>query len=510
MRSATGRFEVKSNRRWTYTRRIMRILGIRLISPGSYRYLSILTRFRFSHLDAMRKRLVGLPQPSTTISFITLALLGLVLPLFSPGHASTRDQNAVFAPSEPTSSPEPTSGPQPQRARSAYDFVNSIGVNTHLNYFDRTYNNFLFVKQELKSVGIRHLRDGIHLQDPGYNRMLYGRWSELGKLGIRFDAVLDPRSNLGPDINDVLQKAEALSDHTIESIEGANELDISGMPNWVSVDRAFQKTIFAAAKSMHDPSRIQVVGPSLAFASHGTKLGNLADFLDEGNLHPYPAAKIPSIVFPEQVDLARAVSGDRPIVITETGYHNALNDHTDQPAVSELAAAKYIPRLFLEDFARGIPRTFLYEFLDEAPDPELRNNQLHWGLIRADGTEKPAFLALKRLIAELADHGEPTTLGALAWSISSSNAEIHHLLLQKSSGEFDLVLWQEVASYDFRRQEDLTNPPAALTLTLGQRMRRIAVYEPNLKDDPIETSENQAAVHLEVPDQPIVVSISPR
>ncbi|MGA7860064.1 MAG: hypothetical protein WCA11_19145, partial [Terracidiphilus sp.] len=82
--------------------------------------------------------------------------------------------------------------------QSAYDFVNSIGLNTHLNYFDRIYGDFPLVERELKSVGVLHLRDGIHLQNADYNAALYGRWIQLGKLGIRFDAVLDPRSNLGP------------------------------------------------------------------------------------------------------------------------------------------------------------------------------------------------------------------------------------------------------------------------------------------------------------------------
>ena len=81
-----------------------------------------------------------------------------------------------------------------EKAKSAYDFVNSIGVNTHLNYFDRTYGNFQLVERELKSIGIRHVRDGIHLMNADYNKAVYSRWSQLGDAGIRFDAVLDPRS----------------------------------------------------------------------------------------------------------------------------------------------------------------------------------------------------------------------------------------------------------------------------------------------------------------------------
>ena len=48
-----------------------------------------------------------------------------------------------------------------ENAQSAFDFVNSIGVNTHLNYFDTVYGNFPFVERELKSIGILHVRDGV-------------------------------------------------------------------------------------------------------------------------------------------------------------------------------------------------------------------------------------------------------------------------------------------------------------------------------------------------------------
>ena len=285
--------------------------------------------------------------------------------------------------------------------------MNSIGVNTHLSYFDTAYGNFPFVQRELQSIGIRHLRDGIHLENADYNKILFGRWIQLGSIGIRFDAALDPRNHLGPVTSTLLNRVDQLAGHTIESFEGPNELDVSKIPDWASVDRDFQRTVYAAARSMGGGNSIKVIGPSMASASNGRQVGEIGELIDEGNLHPYPAGKMPSAVFPEQTDLAKRMFDDKEIVITESGYHNALNDHSDQPAISESAAAKYIPRLFLEDFARGILRTYLYEFMDEFPDAGLKKEQMHWGLVRADGSEKPAFAALKNLIGELSDAAEP-------------------------------------------------------------------------------------------------------
>ena len=404
-------------------------------------------------------------------------------------------------------SAEPTARLSSETAQSAFDFVNSIGVNTHLNYFDRTYGNFQLVERELKSIGIRHVRDGVHLVNADYNKAVYDRWSQLGSIGVRFDAVLDPRSALGTLTGDKLDQVEKLAGDTIESFEGPNELDISNIPDWASVDREYQKDVYQSVKSMTSAKPIDTIGPSLAFASKGSSVGNISDRVDYGNLHPYPAGKMPASVFPEQLVLAKEVSGDKKIVITESGYHNALDDHSDQPAVSETAAAKYIPRLFLENFSQGIRRTYLYEFLDEAPDPGLTNFQMHWGLLRSDGSEKPAFTAVKNLINELSDSAEPAHLEQMSYSLSTSNTEICHLLLQKSDGQFLLILWQEVSSYDGKKQQDIAVSPQPVTLMLDHSARSISTYEPTVQAQPSHVYANVAKVSLEVPDHPLVIQI---
>jgi hypothetical protein len=398
--------------------------------------------------------------------------------------------------------------PNRETARSAYEFTNSIGVNTHINYFDTTYGDFPLLERELKAIGILHLRDGIHLQNSGYNEALYARWIQLGKLGIRFDAVLDPRNNLPPLTAAVLENVNALAGDTIEAFEGPNEFDVSNITDWPSVDRDYQKRIFASVKSSSSGAHINVIGPSMAFARHGAELGDIDDRADAINLHPYPAGKMPSAIFPEQIALAKIMSSSKQIIFTETGYHNALNDHRDQPAVSEAAAAKYIPRLFLEDFARGVPRTYLYEFMDEKPNAGLNDNQLHWGLIRADGSEKPAFSALKNLLEELHDSNKPSHLEQLSWSLNTSDPQIHHLLLQKSNGVLDLVLWQEVPSYDPTRQTDLDKPKLSAVLELDQPARIATLFEPSERPAAVKSYTATASIPVEIPDSPLVVEIS--
>lgn len=421
----------------------------------------------------------------------------LLLPLTNC-HGALRDEGAGLSTSSATT----------ETPSSAYSFVNSIGINTHLNYFDRLYGNFPLVQQELTTLGVLHLRDGVHLQGTDYNAVLFGRWIALGKSGIRFDAVVDPRSNLGPMNSALLDQVNALAGHTVEFFEGPNEMDISNEINWVAVDRSYQLALFDSDKASSAVSSIGVIGPSLAIASNSSQIGNIANEMNYGNLHPYPAGKMPSVVFPEQIDLEKIMCDDNQIMFTESGYHNAINEINDQPGISETAAAKYIPRLFLEDYLHGIPRTYLYELLDEAPDPSLTNAQLHWGLIRADGSEKPAFLALKNLIAELADSQAPAQLAPLSMTLTTNETQVHHLLLQKSNGVYDLVLWQEIPSYNIPSQADINNPDASAQLTLGQQARSITAYQPVTQESPIHTWTNTKSVPLEIPDHPLVVEIS--
>ena len=49
---------------------------------------------------------------------------------------------------------------------------------------------------------------------------------------------------------------------------------------------------------------------------------------------------------------AKKVSGDKPILVTECGYHNRV-ENQGHPGVTALAEAKYLPRLLFVYFNRG-------------------------------------------------------------------------------------------------------------------------------------------------------------
>ena len=190
--------------------------------------------------------------------------------------------------------------------------------------------------------------------------------------------------------------------------------------------------------------------------------------MDYGNWHPYPGGQCPTCgdVYGTNIDRLmpryRAPSGGLPIMVTETGYHNALNgtDVGHRP-VTEAAAGKYMPRLLLEYFNRGIARTYLYELIDAKPDAGKSLRDSNFGLLRNNGVEKPAFRAIKSVIGLLRDPGPAFSPGALDYTLSGATDRVHHTLLQKRDGTFYLALWQERSSYDTGARPNAADDRAA-------------------------------------------------
>jgi hypothetical protein len=387
-------------------------------------------------------------------------------------------------------------------------FTDSVGVNVHINYFDRLYGNFDLVKDKLVKLSIRHVRDGVQLISDDYDSLMYGRWVELQKAGIKFNAVVDPRGSIKyPDAAHLVQVLDR-AHGSIESFEGPNELDISGLSGWPSVILTYQSSLFSTMRSTESLRQLSTIAPSFASISNGFKTAHLAAKADFGNLHAYPAGEMPSNVFPDQSDKAKQVFGNLPVVMTETGYHNALRDKHDQPAVTEGAAAKYIPRIYLENFLHRIVRTYLYELLDEAPNEQLDDNQLHWGLIRSDGTEKPAFRSLANLMDLLNDSGIAKKRIDVSVSISGDLKDIHSLFLVKQDGTYCLILWQEVSSYETAKARNLISVDRPLALAFSAPSSGSLIY-PLTGNSPKSVFARKTRIKLQVPDHALVVLFKP-
>jgi hypothetical protein len=414
-------------------------------------------------------------------------------------------------------------------ARSADAFVDTIGVNIHLHFTDKVYGQAYaeIIKPKLVELGVRHVRDGAYTY-PGANAdtFYYERVRELAAAGIRFNLITAMKTSFG-EPTDYTKVADvyAWCGGAVASFEGINEPNLQGVPDWVDVTKAGQQALWQTVTQSPELASVKVVGPSPVLGG-AFALGDVSGSLHYGNAHPYPGGECPTCgdVYGQTIEAFwkeyTTPSGDKPMVMTETGYHNAIHTTNNHRPASELAAGKYMPRLFLEYFNRNIIRTFSYEFIDGDPEPDMMNPEAHFGLLRNDGSEKPAYKAMQGLIALLADPGAEFQPASLDFTLDGDLDRVHHTLLQKRDGRFFLALWLERSSYDtgarpnapddLAARGDLDVPPQKVTLALAETFESAVLHR--FEDDGSPSSAPlslEPSIGLDILDRVQIVELVP-
>jgi hypothetical protein len=229
--------------------------------------------------------------------------------------------------------------------------------------------------------------------------------------------------------------------------------------------------------------------------------------MDFGNMHPYPGGHPPERNLAGELEAARAISGRRPVVATETGYHDALASPDGHRPVSEQAAAIYLPRLFLSYFRAGVRRTFAYELLDERADPARADLQANFGLLNEDLSPKPSFATLRNLIAVLrpaGDRSEDTPP-----TVTVSDPGVERLLLDRGDGHFALVLWQSAPVWDPVTRTDVLGPDRRVTVELSRPVGSATLVRPCRSPEPDRRLDRPRELEVGVPADPLIVLLDP-
>jgi hypothetical protein len=384
-------------------------------------------------------------------------------------------------------------------AKPSDSFVASIGVATHVQYYDTTYGKYEEIfKSRLIESGIRYIRDGTDLS----NTEAISRFIDLAKSGVRSLQIMDPKIT-SPEQAPELAKALAPS---IFAVEGPNEPNIFNPNLFPDQIRAYQQQMYSAIKADPATKHLPVLSPALAYGSEDSKeLGPVA--CDIAGIHPYQGGQLPDVALADNFVAANDVCPGKPIWATETGYNTAVNTIFGQPGISDAATAKYMPRLYLDFFNRGIQHTFAYEFLDEHPQPELTDPEQHFGMVRYDGTPKPSFIAIKNLIHLLQDPDTQFAPGSLSYTLSGNTTDLRSLLLQKGDGTYYLVLWLNARSYDLGTKQDVKVPTQSVTLTFDRPVRSATSYLPGNTNQATRLNPGKTLT-LDVPDEPLVVQLT--
>ena len=402
-------------------------------------------------------------------------------------------------------------------AISAATFLSSLGVNTHV---DQGYSPGSYIAP-LRYLGIREVRDG--------ERHVDGEVAISQATGVHF--VI----NGGGDLTGLVASAAVLAKAgALLAVEGPNEpnnfaITYNGQQgggaghSWYAV-AAFQTALYAAMKASPLLAPYPVFGVSESGAEtddvglqyrtvpagDGAVFPPGTRFSDAVNVHNYVSGVRGGYGDNQAWSAADPVLNGRwdglygncgltwfrhfsgyklarlvivPKVTTETGW-----DSVSDPG-GETVQGDVLTNTYLAQFKRGWRYTFIYELRDGEGGPG------HQGLYH-DETPKPAAVDIHNLTTILADDKPLPHQGGLIYALQNQPPTVHDLLLQKSDGEFDLVVWGE-----------RVRGPDPVTITFGSVHRTVAVYDVAAGTNPVETIHGASRVQLSLSDHAIIIAL---
>jgi hypothetical protein len=396
--------------------------------------------------------------------------------------------------------------------------ANAIGVNTHLNYLGSVYDLHYadIIRPRLIELGTKHIRD--HLG----NKMVNDRFTELAhQHGIKLLLISDDSGkDLEQSRNEIIRLNQFIpAIPVVDLIEPANERDIGWKANWGKLCN-YMATYQDIFKGNAETKAIPLLGPSFANTRNsaldfGLVCKKATALMDMGNLHAYsglypeaPMAGGWGISFDRAVDSYRTISGDHPIIETESGYK--MSEGADgHPAVSERTAAKYAPRLVLSRLKAGINQLYFYQLI---------NNSEDFGLLNTDGSPRLQYTALKNFIHLMGDQGGSFEPGVIDFSLKGNLEGIQQQVFQNSKGKFLLLIWQGIEGSKGGTKNndysDVNNPERLLRLTLSKKAKQIKVYRPSFDTmpdgngiKPVNSYPGTSIVSLSIPDHILCVEI---
>jgi hypothetical protein len=391
------------------------------------------------------------------------------------------------------------------RIMRASDMIRLTGVNTHMTYNDGAYANSENVLKDLQFLGVSHIRDslpGADSQPALQGRDALRRLVHQGvKLNIFFPSGWNATSIAW------LRSLEAAAPGAIVSVEGYNEINnfppkFEGLSGPAAA-KAGQKALYDAIKS--DPVLKHV--PVLDMTgfemikdptfTYGTTLDDYADVL---NVHAYAQNGAPPGIWinPERPAIYKGLKAELPKTITEFGYSSRPESNWGFIGVDERTQAKGILNGLFDAARSGYDRVYLYELLDEKPDPELKDLGFHFGLFTFANEPKLAARAIRNLTQVLgsAAGADKERTDPLPSNTSidvkidgpDDNMPVFWIVLLRENGSPIVALWRETPFWDRANGRPLEAPSIPAKVSFGKACGSIRTYDLFQSSDPKSVS----------------------
>lgn len=397
----------------------------------------------------------------------------------------------------------------------AADVLDSIGVNLHIAYSDTSYAAVDRVRAALAYAGIGHVRNLLqsNVGEPAAAVHLEA-FARTSTVRFAFVATDPDLKRAGKWLNGFATRFPG----RIAAVEGPNEVDhwpigYAGLSGREAAVR-YQRDLYALVHADRALAGTVVYG---ATGLAGSGAEDLSAIMDFGNEHPYARNGAPPSghLLLEIEGTHRAIAPSRPMVITETGYPTLVG-HPEisfgRDGVSEDVQARYLLDLLLDFRKAGVARTYLYELMDEKPDPAGRSIEQHYGIFNGDGTPKKAATALRNLTALLKDDGrgaatfEPAPLDVTVAGLPPSGAA---MTLAKEDGSYQVVVWAEPRIWDAAASRPIAPETHEVDVALEGPARALAVHDPLVGPASLAPPVVARHIAVQVTDHPVVVEVRP-
>ena len=401
---------------------------------------------------------------------------------------------------------------------SADEFLSSLGVTTHV---DQGISGGSYLAP-LRYLGVRNVHDG-------------GRhWPQIQlmnrQVGVRLDLIGEG------NLEDTISTGKALAaSGALLAFEGPNEPNNfpitfngqsgGGMGSWAPVAQ-FQEALYRAVKSSPDLKNF----PVFAVSEAGAEIDNVGlqfltipagaqttfpdgtQYADYANTHNYVSSTQKIYVDNQAWNAAdptlngpwdglfggygitwrhhfRGYSKEQlltlPRVTTETGWDSVSG------IGGERTQGTVLVNTYLAQFKRSWRYTFIYQLRDGEG-----GGSGNFGLFNSNSTPKLAATYIHNLTTVLGDTVPVASPGYLNYSIVEEPATVHDLLIEKSNGTFDLVVWDEKV-----RGSD------NVKVNLGRSFAAVNIYDVTAGVTPTETFTNVSSVSLELSDHAVIIEI---
>jgi hypothetical protein len=418
-------------------------------------------------------------------------------------------------------------------------FQDSFGVNAHLMENYSGYTNTSAIVNALSSTGINHVRTPI--TDPAVRDQAVA----IAAAGsAKFDVEASYCGGTG--------QMDWVTAHAgiVDSVEGSNEADGAGYSyicspnspynaarNTTEAEQYASQTQVALwqkfAPAINVFSFTVTKRPSTITANYPSGQTSFANYINYASSHAYPMWSLADsgantydqmLLVLNRYDPAFApvppqytsiATRWRPNAITETGFWT----QPVNPQIPRSVQANLTLEALLDGYLHGSFRTFIYELLDEYPDPNctpsnqsgcFAGSEWHFGLFASDWTPKAAATAMQNLKTILNETGTIASPGTLSYTLSNMPSAGLSLLLERSDGTFFVVLWNDAQQWKYSGAGGANAIGTYnVTLNLGvSATTAMQSFEPTIGTSPIITG-SASTITVSLGADPIFIKIVP-